>query len=136
MIKLQSITFENAPKLPGLRPGEMTTLKLEEPNDNLVGWRAILRGSVLFLVSPAGYKIGGKASERDASGPCTIHEVPRSNCYFTWVGAVDDLAGMLKGFESPPFGRPTPVVHVSPEDGGATAITPVGPQGLLGAIGA
>lgn len=108
MLKLTSVTFENAPRIPGVRPGDMTTITCENPSTPLVGWRAILRGAALFLVSPKGWKTGKPASEWDPEGPSMIHEIPRIHCFFHWEGEQADIdAAITKGkFESPPFGPP------------------------------
>lgn len=112
-LKLISITFEHAPKIPGVRSGDMTTVNCYEPSDALRNWRVIMRGPSLFFVSPAGWWPGRNPSEFDPKGPCRVHEVPRASCYLHWTGSDSDIdAVIVKGkFESPPFARepePTP----------------------------
>ncbi len=111
-IKLVSITFENAPRVPGVRPGDMSTIQCENPNQTLVGWRAVIRGAMLFLVSPKGWKPGSKTHEWDASEPAVIHEIPRTHCFMHWEGELADIDAVLaKGkFETPAFGPVTPVI--------------------------
>ena len=116
-LKLDSITFETAPRLPGIRPGDMSTIDCENPNTPLIGWRAMLRGGPLFLVSPKGWKPGSKAPDWDPNGPAVIHEVARSHCFFHWSGSVEDIDTIAKGkFETPPFGKVLPV-SVQPTEG-------------------
>ena len=113
-MKLKTITFETSPRLPGLRAGEMITLKTDEPGDTLAGWRAIIRGPSVFFVSPPGYVTGRTRREWDPAGPCIMHEVPRAQCYFQWEGSPDEIATIIKAsYETPPFGpAPKPVADV------------------------
>jgi hypothetical protein len=122
-LKLVSITFENAPRLPGIRPGDLSTLECEKPNTPMIGWRAIIRAGAIFLVSPRGWKSGRHPKEWNSDEPSVIHEIPRANCYLHWAGDSSDIESMLKTkFETPPFGPPIPPPDVEiPSRGGLLA---------------
>ncbi len=107
-MKLKSITFNSTPKLPGLRPGDLTTLDCEQPVGVLRGWRALIRGASVFFVSPPGWTPNG--NQGVVGDACVIHEVPRMNCYFQWSGHEDGDVEKVAKFTTPPFG-PAPVVE-------------------------
>lgn len=123
-MKLVSITFAQAPRLPGVSTSAFSTIMCDKPNEGIRGWRVSIRGASVFFISPPGWKPGINVSQRDPAGPPTIIEVPRSNCYFTWhaepqkdekTGKMLDttmatLDAVSKGrFDSPPFEEPKPV---------------------------
>lgn len=133
-LKLYSITFEKSPRIPGLRPGDMITIECENPIGAMKGWRALLRGPSLFLVSPPGWKPNTISTGSQFGEPSLIHEVPRSSCYFHWVGDDADVDKVGK-FSTPPFGKPeapvaaaTVVGDDEPEadDGGRPIVVPPG----------
>ena len=104
-LRLNSITFNHAPQIPGIRQGDLVTIKCHEPANAMKGWRAILRGPALLLISPPGWMPGRPPHDWDPKGACTMHEVARSNCYLHWSGTEVDSEEILKGkFVSPPFG--------------------------------
>lgn len=107
-VKLVSITFENAPRIPGVRAGDMTVVLCDTPATPLFGWRALLRGTSLFFVSPRGWLPGRHSHEWDETAPSVIHEVPRVHVFLQWSGDLADVDTILaKGkFETPPFGPP------------------------------
>jgi len=106
-MKLKAITFEKAPMIPGLRAGDMITIKCDEPSDAMKGWRAMLRGPALFLVSPPGWAPNDRAG---APGlPCRVHEIARSQCYLHWEGPDNFDEKSIAKYTSEPFGRPAPI---------------------------
>lgn len=119
MLTLLSITFKNAPRAPGIRPGDMSSIDCDNPTGPLQGWKARVQGPSLFLISPPGWKTGKKPGEWDPKGPSQIIEVARGECYFTWSGTEADLENITKTkFETPPFGPP---LVVKPPKGGLLA---------------
>ena len=124
-MKLKEITFREAPRLPGIRPGAISSLECFNPHPSLVGWRALLRGASIFFVSPSGYRVGVNPNEWDKKGPIIIHEVPRSQCYLAWVGSPDEIAGVQK-FDTPPYGP-----EAVGEEKSAVPATDKKPGGLL-----
>lgn len=111
-MKLKTITFDRTPRIPGLRPGDLTTLSCENPPEALRDWRLSLRGTSAFLISPPGWVAGRSRREWDHKGPTTAFEVPRTNMYFEWSAAdAADLEAILKGgrYDSEPFTAPVPV---------------------------
>jgi hypothetical protein len=109
-IKLASITFQHAPRIPGLRSGDIVTIECENPSGSMRGWRALLRGPSLFLVSPPGWNPRDQDRVGKFGDPTLIHEVPRATCYFHWIGEDKDVEKVAK-FDSPPFGVPGVVVE-------------------------
>lgn len=107
MLKLKTVTFDRAPKLPGIRAGDLSTLDCANPGA-LEGWRIVLRGPAMFLVSPPGWTPNeNRATKRDPKGPHVVHEIPRSDVYFQWTAdAGEDVETVLKTgkWESEPLG--------------------------------
>lgn len=122
-MKLKEITFREAPRIPGIRPGALSSLDCANPNTALLNWRALIRGPVVYFVSPPGFRPGINASDFDKSGPCLIFEVPRTQCYLQWAGTPEEIAGVQK-FDTPPFG-PEPEANLEeasePKTGGLLA---------------
>lgn len=111
---LVTITFTEAPRLPGVRAGDMTSIECDKPHESLKHWRIAVRGASVFFISPPGWKQGKKSHEWDANGRSTIHEVPRTLCVFQWHGSPDAIETLIKGkYDSPMFGGPIPVVDKS-----------------------
>ncbi len=116
-MKLISITFGSTPKLPGLRPTDLGTIKLDNPGEALRGWRLFLRGSTAFFVSPPGWVPDQSEKKRDPKGAVTIHEVARDELRMQWSVGADKIEDALKNnqWESPPFGwQPAPIASDKP----------------------
>lgn len=110
-MKLASLSFNAVPRMPGMRPGDLTTIDVDKPGDALLGWKLALRGQQVFFISPPGWQ-RDRSAKRDAKGPVTVFEVPRSEITFCWTGAPDEIDAILKGgkYDSEPFGwQPTPI---------------------------
>lgn len=108
MLKLKSITFDQAPSIPGVRAGVGGKIECLNPTEPMRGWRAVIKGAMLVLVSPSGWKSGKQPREWEKDGPVQAWESPRANCHLQWeADASDDVVAMLsKGFISEPFGKP------------------------------
>jgi hypothetical protein len=107
-MKLVSITFETAPRIPGIRPGDMVTIKCDQPEGAMRGWSVSIRGASVFFISPPGWKQGETHSQWDKRKNPVMHEVPRSGCYFQWDGVRDEIDAFMKSgkYDSAPFGTP------------------------------
>lgn len=117
MLVLKSIAFTKAPKVQGLRFGELSELSCEDPPAALKGWQAIVRGSSLVLVSPPGWAPNNHAGT--PKGVRKIHEVPRNNCFLAFEGDLDDVKAVMdlsKTFTSPPFGTVEQAKEIKSED--------------------
>lgn len=113
MLRLKSITFIHTPRVPGLRPSEISTISCDGSGAYslpapLHGWRAFIRGAMLLLVSPPGWRPGINRDQWKPDGPCEVIEVPRTNCSLVWSADgprdLEQISG--KAFESEPFGPP------------------------------
>lgn len=116
-LALRSITFKSAPRIPGIRPGDVSELVCDNPTEAMKGWHAIVRGSVVLLVSPPGWRPGSYTRESQGVGPRRIHEIPRNNCFLYFEGDLDDTKFVMdisKTFTSTPFGD-SPVVTQAKE---------------------
>lgn len=76
------------PPLPLLgAPGHITC---SSPPSTLRGFRVLVRGPAVFLVSPPGWLPGLNRTVMDPKGKCRTWEVPRVNCAMVWEG--EDVA--------------------------------------------
>lgn len=108
MLKLKKVTFAETPKIPGLRPGAVNEVNVDEPHPSLRGWRFLIRGAAVFLISPPGWKVGSNAPhEPEAGATCTMFEIPRIKCFLHWDGDDVDVEKVAK-YTSDPFGGPWP----------------------------
>lgn len=107
MLKLEKITFIKICAIPGIRAGDLSELRCDNPAEVWRGWRVALRGASVILISPRGWMPGRRPAEWDPADPAVIHEVPRSNCIMHWTGLDQDVEDIVKGkFISPPLGAP------------------------------
>ncbi len=117
-MKLLSISFNAVPRMPGLRPGEVSTIDVVKPNDAIRGWRLSIRGQQVFFISPPGWQRDHeKNRNRDPHGPITVFEVSRADVTFQWQGTPDELETILKSgkYDSPePFGGLPPIAADKP----------------------
>lgn len=116
-MKIKSITFDRSPRIPGLRAGDLVTVECENPPEALKDWRVVLRGAMIYLISPPGW-CGKPRSQWDKNGPVTVAEVPRDHCCVQWTAeSNDDIEAVMKGsrFDAqPPLGfKPAPVEEKS-----------------------
>lgn len=114
MLRLSKLTFEKAPRIPGVRPGDISSVDLDNPAGSLLGWTIAVRTGYVYFISPPGWTQQNATSPhvRDPKGTIEIHEVPRANVYLHWAGAAEDVETVLKGgkFDTLPLGpKPTPV---------------------------
>lgn len=117
-MKLTKITFNQTPRIPGLRAGDVSELDCENPAGALKDWRIFLRGPSVFLVSPPGWKNNERnARERDPKGPVIIHEISRSTACLHWSGDETEIEAVLRAskYETEPLGfKPAPVTDDKP----------------------
>lgn len=116
-MKLVAITFEGAPRIPGIRAGAMSEFKILEPHESVRHWTVSIRGASVFLVSPPGWTLGRPWHEWDPTGARVVHEVPRVNCFLHWsdVSDVDALAKVAGKYDSEPLGGPVPKKDTAPK---------------------
>ncbi len=81
--------------------GNLSNIICDLPDHRVRGWRILLRGPAVFLVTPPGWKPGLPAPARDSAGPITVYEVPRSQCVIRWEG-VDGIDNVAK-HDTPPM---------------------------------
>lgn len=100
---------------PLYKVGNINTVTIESTSVNpgvLHGWRLLLRGPTVYLVSPPGFTSGGKPHEFDAKGPRMVQSIPRSEVLLTWSleGEGDPVAVIdkLVNWDSEPFGIAAP----------------------------
>lgn len=115
MLKLDKVTFLSTPAIPGIRAGDLSTVTCDNPAGALVGWRIVLQGKAMFLVSPPGWTVQTATSPhaRKKDGPVLIHEIPRDNVFLHWTADDDGMKCVMSGksHETPPLGpKPEPVV--------------------------
>lgn len=110
-MKLMAITFDRAPRIPGVRPGDLSTVDCSNPTAALKGWRFLLRGPSVFFVSPPGWMTGRPPHDWNPKGDCSVHQVPMADCFLHWSGDPAEIDTVLtKGkFDSPAFGSELPV---------------------------
>lgn len=131
MIRLVTLTL-TCPPLNGLY--NVTTINCAEPDARIRGWRALIRGPAVFLVSPRGWKLSTPEQLFDPHGPRRVYEIPRADCVMSWATDDDLAVDKLQKFDSEPFQKPSPVMVAdsklsTPEafDSG-TAIRSAGPM--------
>lgn len=113
-VQLVSVTFTCAP----LRAiGNLSTgaIEIAKPPDRFRQWQISVRGGVVFLISPRGWKQGtsrpnepGKAW--DPNGRCRVWEIPRTQAQLEWDGD-DPLAAIDKSvqrYDTGPMGESWP----------------------------
>jgi len=120
-LKLSGITFDRVARIPGIRAGDLTTLRLDDYNNGpLLGWRVIVRKGAIVFVSPPGWTsaTATEPTRRNLLGPCEIHEVPRADVFLHWTGDEEAIAQVANGgvvYESKPLGwKPAPVESDKP----------------------
>ncbi len=98
MTRLVSIKIE--PNLPdGL--GSLGNVVCDRPPPQLHGWRIMLRGPAVFLVSPPGWMPGLSPNAREKDGPSTVYEIPRISCVARWEG-IEGIESVQK-HDTPPM---------------------------------
>jgi hypothetical protein len=90
------------PQLP-LGLGNTGEFRCSDPPNALVGWRILVRGPAVFLVSPTGWAAGLARALMDPKGKRRTIEVPRVQCVLVWDG--EDVA-KLQSFDGEPMERP------------------------------
>lgn len=98
-LKLTGITFYETPRIPGLRPGALSSINCEEPHQSLIGWRVVVRGQIVAFVSPPGWSISNRDRPhvRDPKGPMYLYEVPRTTVCLEWLGDEAAIDVISKG---------------------------------------
>lgn len=114
MLKLNKITFDRTPRIPGLRSGDLSEMDCDNPPVALKDWNVIVRAQAIFLVSPRGWiNASQRPADRDPKGPVTIHEIPRASAFLHWSGDEADLEAVTKGakYETGPLGPKPPAIE-------------------------
>lgn len=98
--------------LPESKPQELRlarSIDLVRPIDSVLGWRVLVRGPAVILISP------------DGRG----HEVARSACWLSWDSGTATDYDKLTNYTSEPLSRTTPALSEA-ELEAATAPTKAG----------
>ncbi len=119
-MKLISITWSTVPRLPGLRPSDTGRIECERSGTALDGWRASVRGTQLYLISPNGWNRDQSVKTRDLTAPRTVFgPIPVADVYLEWSATTEaDVTALLDGklkFDSDVFGfRPASIESDKP----------------------
>ena len=107
--------------------GRLDTIAVNNPLDRVRGWRAVVHGPAVFLVTPPGWGKDKAPNLWDPDGPRLAFEVPRSMCHLQWEIAAELGAHSVRDlsmFESEPFDRPRPSLEVLPPQAEVTPHVP------------
>lgn len=110
MIKL--IAFQ-PPSLPsGL--GSLGNVVCDKPPNQVRGWRVLIRGPAVYLVSPHGWSAGKPFAHFVEAEPRQVFEVARADCKFQFAMSGDDLAEIdkLQRYDSDPMGVVAPEIDL------------------------
>ncbi len=121
-MKLKAIQFDRPPTFQGLPLRGDRSLECDSPHDLLRGFRLVVRGPSLFLVSPPGWRSGAGGAKLvdgmfqigdDPRAPRVAFETPRANAHLMWTFEPgEEPAAMISDFakkasyESEPFDKP------------------------------
>ncbi len=109
MLKLSEVTISDTPRIQGLRPGGPSIIDFAYPPAALIGWRVLVRGTLVFLASPPGWTktTSTEPHRRDKNGPRVIFRID-GNVHLTWHADTDaDIEAAAKRdikFDSEPLG--------------------------------
>lgn len=85
------------------------------PDYRLDGWGLRVRGAVVFLVSPRGWKQGKHKNECDVKGPVTvIGPIPMAHVTLEWEGDDADAVDKLQRYDLPAMTKAMPVADEMP----------------------
>lgn len=85
------------------------------PDHRLDGWGLRVRGAVVFLVSPRGWKQGKHKNECDTKGPVTvIGPIPMAHVTLEWEGDDADAVDKLQRYDLPAMAKAVPVADEMP----------------------
>lgn len=91
-------------------------VNMQLPEMALVGWSVHVRGSVVFFISPRGWKYGQTANTWPRDGKLTIvGPVPMSSITLSWEADSPDAVDKLQRYDSPPMQAPKPVGDELPQ---------------------
>lgn len=111
------VGFRVRPDAALARPFDRVELVImEQPEAKLIGWSVCVRGSVVFFVSPRGWKYGRPVNEWRKDGPhVVVGPVPMSSITLSWESA--DPAGVdkLARYDSPPMQAQRPAGEELPQ---------------------
>lgn len=80
--------------------GSLGNVVCDRPAHNMRGWRILLRGPAVLLVSPPGWEPGVAPPMRKGTA-VAIYELPRSQCVLRWEGA--DGIDAIQKHDTPPM---------------------------------
>lgn len=118
-VKLVGLTFGAAPRIAGIRSGDLIAIDVDKPTAALKDWRISIRGQTVLFISPPGWTPASATvpSKRDPKGPCVVHEVPRAEVFLQWEsdGDVDAIVKGIAKYDTQPLGwMPAPVASDKP----------------------
>lgn len=86
------------------------TVTVAQPDFRLEGWSLRVRGAVVFLVSPRGWRAGISKNECNPKGPHTlIGPVPMAHAGLEWECDDPDGVDKLQRYDLPPMSKAPPV---------------------------
>lgn len=102
-MKLLSVQLPSLPYLGS--PGHIVC---DSPPVSLKGWRVLVRGPSLMLLSPHGWRPENKNAphDRDAKAPCVAFAVARSQVVECWAWDVGEKVVAPMEHDSPPMYSP------------------------------
>jgi hypothetical protein len=89
-MRLVSISWRTAPILIGLRVPP--TLDVGKTSGPFAGWRVIVSGPTLMIVSPLGW-------DRDTPNERTVFETPRNEATLRWAFGADEEDGTVREWQ-------------------------------------
>lgn len=131
-MKLVSITFKQTPRLSGLRADATSSLDIDNVQGSLYGWRILVRGPMLYLVSPKGWtkQTATQPRLRDKNGPRVVHAIPTADAYLQWLVDDNEIDAVTKGglkYDTDELGPKTPILI---EDDEASILAKIPPHDL------
>lgn len=89
-MKLVSVQFSGSP-LEYL--GNVLRVRINDPEDRFRGFRVAVRGPVVYLVSPPGWRQGQPLHTFKKNGPVRAWEVPRAHCQlmFDEMASIEEI---------------------------------------------
>lgn len=119
-VKLVGLTFGSAPRIAGIRSGDLIAIDIDNPPAAMKDWRIAITGQAVLFISPPGWEPRNATtpSARNQKGPRVVHEAARSDVFLQWESDDGDATALSKAiakYESGPLGwKPAPVESDKP----------------------